>query len=63
MLMKMIYILNKKKERFETLSKYCSVVSNLVDNAANNLEGQLSNKYYSKGANLMMNVLSENIMN
>lgn len=43
--------------------KYIMSVTNLVDNTANNLEGQVAQEYQSKGANIINSVLSGNIFN
>jgi hypothetical protein len=59
---KKLFLVNTKKDRLELLLKYFNTVASLVDNTANNLDGQLAQENQSRGARLMNAVLSGNIV-
>lgn len=59
---KKLFLVNAKKDRLEMLAKYFNTVASLVDNSANNLDGQLAQENQSRGARLINAVLSGNIV-
>ena len=62
---KKLFLVNARKDRPDSvhnLVKYFNTVASLVDNTANNLDGQLAHENQSRGARLINAVLSGNIV-